>query len=97
MAWFEWVGSWGESVGFGLAMVLTLFAVECLLMARKSYQRTRTFLDEGALLGAEFGVFSAPSARIPSEPAVPRNCYLLAVVGAASLIAALGFLVLAFA
>lgn len=96
MTWFEWLGSWGESVEFGLAMVLALFGLECLVLARKSYLGTRAVLDEGSVLGAEFGVFSAPTAHLQSEPEVPRNCYLLGALGALALVVSMGLLIFAF-
>ncbi len=85
MAWFDLIGSWAASVQFGVAAILALLGVECLMLARRSYMNTRNELEEDAMLGAEFGVFSAPSARLQSAPAVPKQCYLLAAGGAAAL------------
>ena len=89
MTWFDWFGSWNESIEFGVAAVLTLLGVECLVLAWRSYQRTRAELDEGALLGAEFGVYSMASTPLRGGPDVPRNCYLLAAAGAVSLTASM--------
>ncbi|MGB0866394.1 MAG: hypothetical protein ACPGSC_07785 [Granulosicoccaceae bacterium] len=94
MTWFEWLGAWNESLGFGFAVITALLGLECLVLARKSYRRSRRVPEEGAMLGAEFGVFSAPGAQLNSEPTVPRNCYALAVAGVVSLTASailLGF------
>lgn len=96
MTWFDWLGAWNESIEFGVAAVLALLGVECLVLAWKSYKRTRKVFEEGAFLGAEFGVYSAPSAQLRGPPDVPRNSYLLAAAGAASLTASMVLLTYSF-
>lgn len=97
MAWFDWLNSWNASIEFGVAAVLALLGAECLVLAWKGYKRTRAEHDEAELLGAEFGVFTAASSmRLRGEPAVPRNCYLLAAAGAASLTASMVLMTYSF-
>lgn len=94
-AWFDWLATWSASLEFGLATVLGLLGVECLLLARKAYRRSRPAREEGGLLGAEFGVYSASGAQLESTPAVPRQCYVLGGAGVASLSVSVVMLALA--
>ena len=96
MTWFDGLGAWNESIEFGIAAVLALLGVECLVLAWKAYMRARAVLEEGVFLRAEFGVFSAPSARLRGAPDVPRYSYLLAAAGAVSLTASMVLLTYSF-
>lgn len=96
MTWFDGLGAWNESIEFGVAAVLALLGTECLVLAWKACMRARTVLEEGTLLGAEFGAFSAPSARLRGTPDVPRNSYLLAAAGAVSLTVSMVLLTYSF-
>ncbi len=83
------LGSWADSLGFGLVVVLAVLGIECLVLARKSYLKAAADREDPSLLGAEFGIFSAPSAQLSAPVMVSRSCYLLLIAGGLALFTSL--------